>query len=62
VGSELCLLASYRQLGALAVALWGNGVVVVAILSAHVLLGEPLGPRTLAGSALILSALALGVD
>ncbi|MEB3258830.1 MAG: DMT family transporter [Cyanobacteriota bacterium] len=62
VGSELCLLASYRQLGALAVALWGNGVVVVAILSAHLLLGEPLGPRTLAGSALILSALALGVD
>ena len=62
VGSELCLLASYRHLGALAVALWGNGVVVVAILSAHLLLGEPLGPRTLAGSALILSALALGVD
>jgi drug/metabolite transporter (DMT)-like permease len=38
VGSELCLLTSYRQLG------------------------EPVGPRTVAGAALILSALALGVD
>lgn len=62
VGSELCLLTSYRQLGALDVALWGNAVVVVAILSAHLLLGEPVGPRTVAGAALILSALALGVD
>ena len=62
VGSELCLLTSYRQLRALDVALWGNAVVVVAILSAHLLLGEPVGPRTLAGAALILSALALGVD
>ena len=62
VGSELCLLTSYRQLGALAVALWGNAVVVVAILSAHLLLGEPVGPRTLAGAGLILSALVLGGD
>lgn len=62
VGSELCLLTSYRQLGALDVALWGNAVVVVAILSAHLLLGEPVGPRTVAGAGLILAALAVGVE
>lgn len=57
LGSELCLLRSYRQLGALSVALWGNAVVVVAFLSAHLLLGEAIGPRTLGGAALILAAL-----
>jgi drug/metabolite transporter (DMT)-like permease len=57
LGSELCLLTSYRQLGALSVALWGNAVVVVAFLSAHLLLGEAIGPRTLGGAALILAAL-----
>ncbi|MFN6353948.1 MAG: DMT family transporter [Cyanobacteriota bacterium] len=57
LGSELCLLISYRHLGALAVALWGNGVVVVALLSAHLFLGESLGPRTLAGAVGILAAL-----
>ncbi|MEB3157111.1 MAG: hypothetical protein VKO26_06720, partial [Cyanobacteriota bacterium] len=47
VGGELMLLASYRGLGAITVALWGNAVVLVALASAHVLLGEPLGAGTL---------------
>ncbi len=57
VGGELMLLASYRGLGAITVALWGNAVVLVALASAHLLLGEPLGPRTLLGAGLILAAL-----
>ncbi len=57
MGGELMLLASYRGLGAITVALWGNAVVLVALASAHVLLGEPLGPRTLLGAALVLMAL-----
>jgi drug/metabolite transporter (DMT)-like permease len=57
VGGELMLLASYRGLGAITVALWGNAVVLLALASAHVLLGETLGPRTLLGAALILAGL-----
>ncbi len=45
------------QLGATTVALWGNGGVLVSLLSAHLLLGERLGPHTLVGAALILAAL-----
>jgi drug/metabolite transporter (DMT)-like permease len=57
LGGELLLLLSYRGLGATTVALWGNGGVLVSLLSAHLLLGERLGPHTLAGAALILAAL-----
>ncbi len=57
VGSELMLLASYRGLGAITVALWGNAVVLVALASAYLLLGEPLGSRTLLGAGLILAGL-----
>jgi len=57
VGGELMLLASYRGLGAITVALWGNAVVLVALASAHVLLGEPLGAGTLLGAGLILAGL-----
>ncbi|MFN9618401.1 MAG: EamA family transporter [Synechococcaceae cyanobacterium] len=57
LGGELLLLLSYRGLGATTVALWGNGCVLVSLLSAHLLLGERLGPHTLAGAALILAAL-----
>ena len=57
VGGELLLLLSYRSLGATTVALWGNGAVLVSLLSAHLLLGERLGPHTLAGAGLILAAL-----
>ncbi len=57
VGGELLLLLSYRGLGATTVALWGNGGVLVSLVSAHLLLGERLGAHTLLGAGLILSAL-----
>lgn len=57
LGGELLLLASYRGLGAITVALWGNAGVLVSLASAHVLLGERLGPRTLLGAGLVLAGL-----
>ena len=57
VGGELMLLASYRGLSAITVALWGNAVVLVALASAHLLLNEPIGTRTLLGAGLILAGL-----
>jgi drug/metabolite transporter (DMT)-like permease len=57
LGGELLLLLSYRDLGATTVALWGNGGVLVSLLSAHLLLGERLGPHTLLGAVVILAAL-----
>lgn len=60
VGGELMLLASYRGLGAITVALWGNAAVLVALASAHLLLEEPIGPRTFLGAGLIVMALLAG--
>ena len=39
LGGDLALLASYRGLGAIAVALWGNAAVLVALASAHLAAG-----------------------
>ena len=60
LGGELLLLFSYRDLGATSVALWGNAGVLVSLLSAHLLLGERLGPPTFVGAGLILAALLVG--
>ncbi|MEB3361279.1 MAG: DMT family transporter [Synechococcaceae cyanobacterium] len=60
LGGELLLLFSYRDLGATTVALWGNAGVLVSLLSAHLLLGERLGPQTFVGAGLILAALLVG--
>jgi len=57
LGGELLLLMSYRGLGAIKVALWGNAGVLVALVSANLLLGEALNLRTLVGASLILTAL-----
>jgi drug/metabolite transporter (DMT)-like permease len=48
---------SYRRLGAITVALWGNGAIFVSLVSAYLLLGEALSMRTLIGALLILAAL-----
>ena len=48
---------SYRGLGAITVALWGNGGIFVSLVSAYLLLGEALSVRTLMGAFLILAAL-----
>ena len=57
LGGELLLLMSYRGLGAITVALWGNGGIFVSFVSAYLLLGEALSVRTLTGALLILAAL-----
>jgi drug/metabolite transporter (DMT)-like permease len=57
LGGELLLLMSYRGLGAVTVALWGNGGIFVSLLSAYLLLGEALSVRTLMGALLIMLAL-----
>ena len=57
LGGELLLLMSYRGLGAITVALWGNGTIFVSLLSAYLLLGEALRVHTLIGALLILAAL-----
>ena len=57
LGGELLLLMSYRGLGAITVALWGNAGIFVSLVSAYLLLGEALNARTLMGALLILAAL-----
>jgi drug/metabolite transporter (DMT)-like permease len=57
LGGELLLLMSYRGLGAITVALWGNGGIFVSLVSAYLLLGEALSVRTMMGAFLILAAL-----
>ena len=57
LGGELLLLMSYRGLGAITVALWGNGGIFVSFVSAYLLLGEALSVRTLTGALLILASL-----
>lgn len=57
LGAELLLLMSYRGLGAITVALWGNAGIFVSLVSAYLLLGEALTLRTLLGASVILAAL-----
>jgi drug/metabolite transporter (DMT)-like permease len=59
LGGELLLLMSYRGLGAITVALWGNAGIFVSLLSAYLLLGEALSTQTLIGALLILAALVM---
>jgi len=59
LGGELLLLMSYRGLGAVTVALWGNGGIFVSLVSAYLLLGESLSVQTLMGALLILLALVM---
>ena len=59
LGGELLLLMSYRGLGAITVALWGNGGIFVSFVSAYLLLGEGLSAQTLLGGLLILTALVM---
>jgi drug/metabolite transporter (DMT)-like permease len=57
LGGELLLLLSYRGLGAITVALWGNAGIFVSLVSAYLLLGEALTGRTLIGALVILASL-----
>lgn len=55
LGREISLRQAYRSFGVATVSLWGSLAIVVAALSAVALLGEPLGPATLAGLGLIVA-------
>jgi len=55
LGRELALRQAYRRCSVADVSLWGSLALVVAVLSAALLLGEPLGGPVLIGAALVLS-------
>lgn len=55
LGRELALRLAYRHVPVAQVSLWSSLSLVVALLSAAVLLGEPLQGASLAGSALVLA-------
>lgn len=55
LGRELALRLAYRHIPVAQVSLWSSLSLVVALLSAAVLLGEPLQGASLAGSALVLA-------
>lgn len=55
LGRELALRQAYRRCSVAVVSLWGSLALVVAVLSAALLLGEPLSGPVLAGSALVLA-------
>jgi drug/metabolite transporter (DMT)-like permease len=57
LGSQLALLGSYRGLSATRISLWGSLTIPIALLQAHVLLGEPIHGGTIAGMGLIVAAL-----
>ncbi len=54
LGRELALRRAYRHCSVATVSLWGSLAIVVAVASAVLVLGEPLGPATLAGLLLVL--------
>jgi drug/metabolite transporter (DMT)-like permease len=55
LGRELALRQAYRRCSVAVVSLWGSLALVVSVLSAALLLGEPLGGPVLAGAALVLA-------
>ena len=55
LGRELALRQAYRSCSVAVVSLWGSLALVVAVLSAALLLGEPLGVPVLGGAALVLA-------
>lgn len=55
LGRELALRQAYRHCSVAVVSLWSSLALVVAVLSAALLLGEPLGLPVLAGAALVLA-------
>ena len=54
LGRELSLRLAYRHSGVATVSLWGSLAIVVATVSAVLLLGERIGPATVAGLLLVL--------
>ena len=60
LGRELALQQAYRRCSVAVVSLWGSLALVVAVLSAALLLWEPLSGPVLACSALVLAGVVVG--
>ncbi len=60
LGRELALRQAYRRCSVATVSLWASLALVVAVLSAALLLGEPLTAPVLGGSALVLAGVLAG--
>lgn len=56
LGSQWSLMLAYARLGVVAVTFWSSLTIVVAIATAHGVLGEPLQLSSAVGAALILAA------
>lgn len=59
LGSELALRRAYRQASVATVSLWGSLTIAVAVVSAALLLAEPIRPVTVAGVILLLAGVLL---
>jgi drug/metabolite transporter (DMT)-like permease len=59
LGSELALRRAYRQASVATVSLWGSLTIAVAVVSAALLLAEPIRPATVAGVILLLAGVLL---
>ncbi len=57
LGSQWTLMKCYQYLGAAQISLWGSLTVVVALVGAHLFLGEPLEGSAILGASMILAAL-----
>jgi drug/metabolite transporter (DMT)-like permease len=57
LGSTVALGLAYRQNNVATVSIWGSLTIVVAIASASLILGEPLGMATVAGVAFLLAGI-----
>ena len=55
LGSELALRLAYRHCSVPTVSIWGSLTIVVAIASAALVLGEPVGMATVGALALLLA-------
>ncbi|MCT0217422.1 DMT family transporter [Synechococcus sp. CS-1329] len=60
LGSELALRQAYRRWSVAQVSLWGSLTIVVSVVSAALLLGEPVLPATVLGLVLVLLGTRMG--
>ena len=59
LGSQWTLMLSYQSLGVAQISLWSSLTLIVALLGANLLLGEPLGFWAFSGAIIILSGLTI---
>ena len=59
LGSQWTLMLSYKFLGVAQISLWSSLTIVVALLGANLMLGEPIGIKAFSGAILILLGLTI---